>query len=411
MTLAHPVDLPAAEADLADAVGAWLRENLPPDWLAAVDAGDHAAVERIRADPGRRAAWFDVLGASGLATPTWPWGQGGLGLTADRASIVTEQLVRYRAERPNQDFVGLTLAGPTILEWGTDEQKAARLPALARGRELWCQLFSEPGAGSDLAALSTRAVQREDSSWLVNGQKVWNSYAHLADFGLLMARTDPAAPKHRGITYFLLDMRTPGVEPRPLKQMTGNAEFNETFLTDVVVPDSARLGPVNQGWAVAITTLMQERNGLSGRPVVGQGESDRLVGRALTTGAWRDPLLRDRLVSAFVEERALQMTTIRGFVAAGSGAPTAEGSIRKLAHATLSEKLGVLGTELEPDGAVAWDAGERPVAVDAFLAMKTYSIAGGTSEIQRNIISERVLGMPKDPDPERHKPFQERSRG
>lgn len=417
MTVTEPdadrVALPADadDAQIVAAVEAWLLAHLPEDWQAAVARGDLAAVEAIREDPERGAGWFDLLGDSGLATPTWPVEHGGLGLPADRGAVVTQTLARHRAERHHRDFVGLVLAGQTILEWGSAEQKAERLPALRRGREFWCQLFSEPGAGSDLAGLSTRAVRQDDGTWRIDGQKVWNSYAHLADFGLLMARTDPSAPKHRGITYFLLDMRTPGVEPRPLRQMTGNAEFNETFLSDVVVQDSARIGPVDQGWSVAITTLMQERNGLSGRPAVGPGESDRLVARAVETGAWADPVLRDRLLGAYVEEKVLQMTTVRSFVASGDAAPTAEGSIRKLAHSVLAERLGVLGTDLEPDGGTAWDVGTGSEAADRFLAMKTYSIAGGTSEIQRNIIAERVLGLPKDPDPERNLPFSERGRG
>jgi alkylation response protein AidB-like acyl-CoA dehydrogenase len=403
-----PTDLP--DDRLAATVDAWLRENLPADWLAAADAGRWAEVEAVLADPERAGAWYDLLGDSGLAVPTWPREQGGLGLPADRAAVVSEQLRRYRAERHNRDFVGLALAGPTILEWGTDEQKAERLPALARARELWCQLFSEPGAGSDLASLSTRAVQREDGSWVVNGQKVWSSYAQYADYAMLLARTDADAPKHRGITYFLLDMRTRGVDPRPLRQMTGDAEFNEVFLDEVVVPDSARLGPVGQGWAVAISTLMQERNGLSGRPAVGEGETERVVAQALATGAWQDPLLRDRLVSAFVDERVLQMATVRSFTETGAEPPTAEGSIRKLAHAVFTESLSRLGSELAPD-ALAWEPGEMPEAVHQFLAAKTYSIAGGTSEIQRNIIAERLLGLPKDPDPERNLPFSQRGRG
>jgi alkylation response protein AidB-like acyl-CoA dehydrogenase len=227
---------------------------------------------------------------------------------------------------------------------------------------------------------------------------------------MLLARTDPAAPKHRGITYFLLDMRTPGVDPRPLRQMTGEAEFNEVFFDEVVIPDSARLGPVGQGWAVAISTLMQERNGLSGRPAVGEGETERVVAQALATGAWQDPLLRDRLVSAFVDERVLQMATVRSFTETGAEPPTAEGSIRKLAHAVFTESLSRLGSELAPD-ALAWEPGAVPEAVHQFLAAKTYSIAGGTSEIQRNIIAERLLGLPKDPDPERNLPFSQRGRG
>jgi 3-oxochol-4-en-24-oyl-CoA dehydrogenase len=401
------------EAGIAAAVDAWLLAHLPDDWRAAAEAGDRAAVGTLLADEARTTDWFTTLGESGLATPSWPVEHGGFGLPASGAGVVVERLQRYRAERPERDFVGLALAGATILEWGTDEQKQRYLPPLRRGQELWCQLFSEPGAGSDLAGLATRAVPRDDGTWLVTGQKVWSSYAHLADVGLLMARTDPTAPKHRGITYFLLDMRSPGVTARPLRQMTGDAEFNEVFLDDVVVPDTARLGPVGQGWAVAISTLMAERNGLSGRPAVGPGESDRLVAAAVASGAWDDPLLRDRLVAAFVAERVLQTATVHSFARAGSGAPTAEGSIRKLSLAALTETLGELGTEIgaDPAAALAWPAdGPIPPATHAFLASKTYSIAGGTSEIQRNIIAERLLGLPKEPDPEAALPFSERGR-
>lgn len=397
-----------SEDRLAATLDAWLVEHLPADWRTAAEAGRWAEVERIRSDPQRASAWFDLLGDAGLATPTWPRRYGGLDLAADRASIVTERLARLQAGRPRRDFVGLALAGPTLLAWGTDEQKERYLPPLTRGREVWCQLFSEPGAGSDLAALATRAVRHGDGSWRVSGQKVWSSYAHLADLGLLMARTDPAAPKHRGITYFLLDMHAPGVQTRPLRQMTGNAEFNEVYLDDVVVPDAARLGPVDRGWSVAMTTLLQERDGLSGRPRVGEGEVEGLVAEATRTGAWADPVLRDRLIAAFVVERALQMTTVRSSV--GVGAPGAEGSVRKLAHAAVTERLGALGLDVSARP-WAWETGARPRDVERFLALKTYSIAGGTSEIQRNIIAERLLGLPKDDDPERDLPFAQRSRG
>ncbi|MQA15550.1 MAG: acyl-CoA dehydrogenase [Pseudonocardiaceae bacterium] len=294
----------------------WLRANLPSDWRAAVEAGDTAALGAITSDPARTSAWYETLGAAGWATPGWPTEHGGRGATADEAGAVADELARWSAGRPDADFVGLALAGATILAWGTEEQRQRYLPPLARGRERWCQLFSEPGAGSDLASLATRAEAHPDGSWVVNGQKVWSSYAHESRFGLLMARSDASLPKHRGITYFLLDMSTPGVQARPLRQMTGDAEFNEVFLDDVVVPDSARLGGVNEGWRVAITTLMSERSGLSGRPAVGPGVTDALVARARTTGAWDSPVLRDRILGLLVEERTLQMATLRAFAPA-----------------------------------------------------------------------------------------------
>ena len=386
--------------DLSREVGQWIDDHLPPDWRDAAERGDWEAVEEIRTQRDVLSGWFAVLGDSGLACPTWPTGYGGLGLDAAVAARVNEELMRRRAGRPDSDFVGLRLAGPTILVWGTEAQKERFLPPLRRGEHRWCQLFSEPGAGSDLASLSTRA-KRRGNEWVVNGQKVWSSFAHESDFGLLMARSDPSVPKHAGLTYFLLDMRSPGVEVRPLRQMTGDAEFNEVFLSDVAVPDDARLGGVNEGWKVAVTTLMQERSGLSGRPSVGEGEADRLVRRAVETGRWEDHVVRDRLLRALVAERALQMTTVRAYVESVKTGAGAEGSLRKLAHATLAEELGVLATEVEPSNAIAWlpHDDEVRLAAYAFLGSKKLSIAGGTSEIQRNIIAERVLGLPRDLGP------------
>jgi alkylation response protein AidB-like acyl-CoA dehydrogenase len=306
----------------------------------------------------------------------------------------------------------VALAGPTIIAWGDDAQKERYLRPLALGRERWCQLFSEPGAGSDLASLATRAERREDGAWVVNGQKVWSSYAHISDFGLLMARSDADEPKHRGITYFLLDLRSEGVDVRPLRQLNDEAEFNEVFLNDVVVPDSARLGPAGKGWSVAITTLMAERSGLSGRPGVGPALVDDLAGRARATGAWDDLAVRDRIMSAFVAEKALQMTTVRAFAELGEREPGSEGSIRKLAHAALEEEVGRIAAEIEPFGLGATDQTDaEDRALRAFLSSKILGIAGGTSEVQRNIIGERLLGLPRDRDPYADLPFRERPHG
>ncbi|TDC89817.1 acyl-CoA dehydrogenase family protein [Actinomadura sp. 7K507] len=402
----------ATEVQAFEAADAWLRANLPGDVLKAALDADWDAVGAFLDDPQRGPAWYAALGDAGLSTPTWPRECGGLGLSARAAGAVADAVLRYRVDRGMIDFVGLALAGPTIIFHGTPRQRERYLRPLARGEHRWCQLFSEPGAGSDLAGLSTRAERQDDGTWVVNGQKVWSSFAHIADYGLLMARTDPALPKHRGIGYFLLDMRTPGVDARPLKQMTGDAEFNEVFLTDVRLPADALLGEVNGGWTVAITTLMQERNGLTGLPAVGEGRADVLLRRARDNGTLAEPVLRDDLLRFLVEERVLQMTTVRAHAESGRKAAGAEGSIRKLVNARLEEKAGALAAEVEPLAALAWEQGRQNSAASyEFLVMKQASIAGGTPEIQRNIIAERVLGLPKDPDPDKNVPFNERQRG
>ena len=399
------IDPAASPADAAATARAWVEAHLPAGCLPAVRAHDAAALGAIRAE--HATAWYAELGESGLATPAWPRAYGGLGLGTDAAGAIADVLVDCGAERPEEDFVGLLLASATILAWGTEEQKQRFLPPLARGEHRWCQLFSEPGAGSDLASLSTRAVARPGGGWVVDGQKVWSSFAHIADFGLLMARTDPDVPKHRGIGYFLLDLRTPGVDIRPLRQMTGAAEFNEVFLTGVEVPPDAILGAPGDGWKVAISTLMAERDAITGRPGIGPERAAALTRRARETGALDDPLLRDRLLSLFVAEKAAQMTTMRAY--AESGPPGPAGSIRKLVTAELDERAGLLAADLEPCDIVGWDGG-MPATVHRFLALKTQAIAGGTSEIQRTIIGERVLGLPKDPDPDRNVPFSQRRR-
>jgi alkylation response protein AidB-like acyl-CoA dehydrogenase len=387
-----------------DELRGWLADNLTHE---VVD-DDGAPPPGEKYSPAR-ARWYRRLGEAGWATPTWPIDYGGRGLGRDEGGAAVEELRRRGIDRPEEDFVGVWLAGPTILQWGSDQQRETYLRPLARGEHRWCQLFSEPGAGSDLASLSTSAVRLDDARWLVNGQKIWSSFANTANFGLLMARTDPALPKHAGITYFLLDMRTPGVDVRPLRQMTGDAEFNEVFLTDVVVPDSARLGPLNAGWQVAISTLMQERNSLTGPPVVGPGVADRLIAEAVASGAWQDADVRDRLQRMLVDERALQSASFRASVAADRN-PGAIDSIRKLVSADLHERAGRIHIDLRPESTIGWPAdAEMPAGTRAFLEMKKYCIAGGTSEIQRNIIAERVLGLPREADPDRDNPFNQRT--
>jgi 3-oxochol-4-en-24-oyl-CoA dehydrogenase len=393
-----------SETPALDDLRRWLAENLTDDIVD--DQSPPLPGEKY--SPLRR-DWYRRLGDTGWATPTWPTEYGGRGLGRDEGGAAVEELRRRGVDRPEEDFVGVWLAGPTILQWGTDAQRDTYLPPLARAEHRWCQLFSEPGAGSDLASLSTSAVRIEGDRWLVNGQKIWSSFANTADFGLLMARTDPALPKHAGITYFLLDMHTPGVQVRPLRQMTGDAEFNEVFLTDVVLGDSARLGPMNAGWKVGISTLMQERNSLTGPPVVGPGVADRLIAEAVHTGAWQNSDVRDRLQHMLVDERALQCASFRASVAVNRN-PGAIDSIRKLVSADLHERAGRIRIDLQPELTMAWPSdAEMPSGTRSFLEMKKYCIAGGTSEIQRNIIAERVLGLPREADPDRDKPFNQRT--
>ncbi|OBJ10224.1 hypothetical protein A5624_16000 [Mycobacterium sp. 1482292.6] len=397
-------DQARGESPAPDELRRWLADNLTDAIMR-----DHAPPPPGEKYSAVQRDWYRRLGEAGWATPTWPTEYGGRGLGRDEGGAAVEELRRRGVDRPEEDFVGVWLAGPTILQWGTDEQRDTYLRPLARGDHRWCQLFSEPGAGSDLASLSTSAVRIDDDRWLINGQKIWSSFADTADFGLLMVRTDPTLPKHAGITYFLLDMRTLGVDVRPLRQMTGDAEFNEVFLTDVIVPDAARLGPLNAGWKVGISTLMQERNSLTGPPVVGPGVADQLIAEAVRSGAWQRADVRDRLQHMLVDERALQSAGFRASVAADRN-PGAIDSIRKLVSADLHERAGRIRVDLLPELTMGWPVDtEMPSGTRSFLEMKKYCIAGGTSEIQRNIIAERVLGLPREADPDRDTPFNQRT--
>ncbi|UKL04341.1 acyl-CoA dehydrogenase family protein [Streptomyces sp. NBU3104] len=352
------------------------------------------------------AARFDA----GLAWVHYPEGLGGLGAARSLQSAVDAELAAAGApdNDPRRIGIGLGMAAPTILAYGTEEQKRRFLRPLWLGEEVWCQLFSEPGAGSDLAALSTRAVLGDDGVWTVTGQKVWTSSAHLARWAILIARTDPAQPKHRGITYFLCDMTDPGVEVRPLRQITGEAEFNEVFLTDVRIPDSHRLGEVGDGWQVARTTLMNERVSIGGS--TGGRESGMIAPLART---WRErPELRthalhQRLITLWVEAEVARLTGERLRQQLAVGQPGPEGSGLKLSFARLNQQISGLEVELLGDEGLLYDdwTMRRPELVDftgrgpgyRYLRSKGNSIEGGTSEVLLNIVAERVLGLPTEP--------------
>jgi alkylation response protein AidB-like acyl-CoA dehydrogenase len=346
---------------------------------------------------------------AGLAWISFPVGLGGLGAPRALQPVVDGEFAAAGApdNNPLRIGIGLGMAAPTILRHGTDEQRHRFLRPLWTGEEVWCQLFSEPGAGSDLAALATRAV-RDGDGWVVTGQKVWTSMAHEARFAILLARTDPDLPKHAGLTYFVCDMTAPGVEVRPLRQITGEAEFNEVFLTDVRIPDGYRLGAVGEGWQVARTTLMNER------VAIGGGAVPREYGMiGVVAKTWRDrPELRtpgqhDALLRLWVGAEAARLAAQRLREQLAAGQPGAEGSAAKYAYAKLNAEIS--GFELELIGAegLRYDdyAMRRPAIMEwkdrapgyRYLRAKGNSIEGGTSEILANIIAERVLGLPAEP--------------
>ncbi|GHG48589.1 MULTISPECIES: acyl-CoA dehydrogenase family protein [Amycolatopsis] len=346
---------------------------------------------------------------AGLAWIHFPAGLGGQNAPRALQSVVDAVFTEAGApdNNPRRIGIGLGMAAPTILAFGTPEQRERFLRPLWTGEEVWCQLFSEPGAGSDLAALGTRAV-RDGDDWIVTGQKVWTSGAHESQWAILVTRTDPDVPKHQGMTYFLCDMTAPGVEVRPLRQITGEAEFNEVFLTDVRIPDTQRLGAVGEGWKVAQTTLMNERVAIGGHV---QPREGGLIGIVAKT--WRErpelrtPELRDRLVKHWVEAETLRLAGTRLRQQLAVGAPGPEGSAMKVAFSELNQALTGLEVELLGEKGLAYDdwTFRRPAIVDftgreagyRYLRAKGNSIEGGTSEVLRNIIAERVLGLPSEP--------------
>ncbi len=352
--------------------------------------------------PGR--AYLEVLAGGGWAVPTWPREHGGRGASASEVSQIARALGRFEQPDLYPYLVGLHVVGPTVLSIATPEQAARWLPPIRTGSEIWCQLFSEPGAGSDLANVSTRAT-RDGDEWRVTGQKVWTSRAHYARWGLLLARTDPDVPKHAGITAFALDMGAPGVEVRPLRQMNGDAHFSEVFLDDARIPDADRIGAVGEGWPLARTALANER-GAATSTNTGMGTP---MQRLLELTAARDihPVRADAVRAAYVESEVMRLTTRRARDGARAGRPPGpEGSGMKLRGAatitaTANLALGVLG----PAGvAIAVDASEGRDDDDGagewqtlFLTAPSISIRGGTDEIQRNIVGEHVLGLPPEP--------------
>ena len=377
---------------------AWLAENFPPS-LAHRPAPGPGAEEGPETDDAR--LWKSRMGEKGWGVPTWPTQYGGGGLSPAQARVLAEEMKTIGAQNPIGGM-GVMMFGPTLLEYGTEEQKARHLPPIARGDLRWCQGFSEPGAGSDLASLSTRAEDRGDH-WLVNGPKIWTSGAHLADWCFCLVRTD-TTKKHEGISFVVFSMHQPGVEVRPIRLIAGSSPFCETFFTDVKVPKENLVGPLNGGWTVAKRLLQHERSGMGGR--AGEGGKREALGIIAKKyvgedeqGRLADLDLRTRIVMNDMDLKALQQTVKRAALEAkGNSGPSATTSIMKNANMKVAQDRAELTLEFMGHQGLGWEGEdfteEELAAVRGWLAGKAGSIYGGSNEVQNNIISKRILGLP-----------------
>ncbi len=419
------IDGSTSPADAAALTAEWVVEHVPEGWRRAAAEGGAAAIRTVRSRADYE-AWYPTFAAAGLVVPTWPVAYGGLDVRPAVARAVEAELRPFNLGRLNP--LGLNLCAPALFAHGTEDQRLRYLPPIVANRERWCQLFSEPGAGSDLASLAMRA-ERDGEVWVLSGQKVWTTWAHVSDFGVCLARTDPDVPKRKGITYFLVDLHAPGVEVRPLRHLTGEVDFNEVFLDEVRVPDDRRVGAVGEGWRVAGATLSGERqmvsgSGSGGVDRIGGSGAARVVRTAEQRGVWdADPVLRHRLVATWGEERIRDWTNqrVRAGLRAGRS-PGPESSIGKVHQGELNQRIQLLATDVLGPAAMAGAAdaassGERsgpgaaaasmPYEVKGMLRSRANTIEGGTTEVNKNVIGERVLGLPREPDPYRDSPWRE----
>ncbi|MGB3441923.1 MAG: acyl-CoA dehydrogenase family protein [Actinophytocola sp.] len=393
-----------------DAFRALLADRLPPEWVRAAAEDDTPALEACASSPAADEV-VRIVAADGWLTPEWPVAYGGRGLGPDEAVAVRTELRRWRIGNVSS-AIGTSWVGPAILRFGDDAVKARLLPPIARNEALWCQLFSEPEAGSDLAAVRTRA-RRDGDHWVLDGTKVWTSRADLAQWGLALARTDGTVPKHAGLTTFCVDMTAPGVTIRPIRQMTGDAEFFEVILDGVAVADTLRLGEPGAGWEVVRGVLAFERSAGSG---TGAAPPGSVVGRGIDEliehqGADLSPGQREELVRVWIESRVIALNNLRGAVERASGRGQIRGGApyNKILQAEHTKRLQQLFVDLAGMSAVASDPADTWTAsnVWAYLRVQAKTIAGGTSEVLRNQVAERALGLPREPDPTRKTPWQE----
>ena len=423
-----PTGAEVSPAAAAAAAEDWVARFLPATWRRAAHSGGPVSVRAVRT-PDEYRAWYPVFGRSGLVVPTWAVAYGGLGWKRETAAAVDKVLGPYHLPRLNP--LGLNLATPVLFAYGTEAQRRRFLPPIVRAEEIWCQLFSEPGAGSDLAALATTA-RKADNGWVITGQKIWTTWADQADFAVLLARTNPALPKHQGITYFLFNMRQQGVTVRPLLHLTGETEFFQCFIDDAYVPDEQRVGEVGDGWRVAQATLGGERQmvagaGSGGVDRIGGGSVAHLVRLARRRSAdgldqgWADTEVRHRITRLWCEERVRAWTNERIRARLASGRPPGpESSVGKVHGADLNQRVQEMAAELLGVGEITWPgtagdpddyARSLPAEVKALLRSRANSIEGGTTEVNKTLIAERVLGLPKEVDPWRGKPWNELPRG
>ena len=392
------------EAAYRTKISAWLA-TAAANYREPVTGGDGVA---------RAKAWQTIKYSAGYVGITWPKALGGQGATPMQQIIFNQEESKYHV--PTGLYaIGLGMCIPTVFTHGQPEVVARYLEPAMRGDEVWCQLFSEPSAGSDLAGIRTKA-ERDGDDWVINGQKVWTSGAQHSDFGIVVTRTDPSAPKHKGLTMFIVNMKDPGIEVRPIKQMAGSSEFNEVFFTDVRVKDSHRLGEVGDGWKVSLTTLMHERVAVGGKPATAPGVKEMIeLAKAIDTeegNALEQSHVRQKIADVYIQDRGIALTRMRTISALSSGrTPGPESSISKVVVAKMMQDMGSFAADMaEGAGLIQGDQDALPHLAklqQTYLYSAGLRIAGGTDEILRNIIAERVLGLPGDKRPDKNIPFNE----
>jgi len=402
----------AEEAAFRTKVRSWIDENAPKHLEAQLRRAGFASSGGTTIEDSK--AWQKKKYDAGYACPSWPKEYGGGGLSPIERVIWSQEEGPY-AVLSGLFTIGVGMCGPTVMAWASEEQKRDLLPKLASGEHVWCQLFSEPASGSDLAGLRTRAERATDGSgdWIINGQKIWTSGAHRSDYGILITRTDPTLPKHKGLTMFFLSMKSPGVEVRPIKQANGDSAFNEVYFTDVRIPDSQRLGAVNQGWEVSLTTLMNERLSIgSGMPTGFPELFDFCMNLQTEDGpAVNDRAVRSRLAGYAAKASGLKYTGMRAISALSKGeTPGPENSIGKLVAGAMMQDLAMYALDLQGEAGVLADPAQAAAGA-RFQAMLLRSpatrVEGGTDEVLRNIIAERVLGLPGDIRVDKDVPFKD----
>jgi alkylation response protein AidB-like acyl-CoA dehydrogenase len=407
MTLASTLSADSPDDAIREVVAAWVEANVPEAWRKAAPQG-RAAIRAVRPRAAYD-AWYPTFADSGLAVATWPVAYLGLDLSVEQARVAESVLAPLNLGRLNP--LGLNAAAPALFAHGTEEQRHRFLPPMVRNDEKWCQLLSEPGAGSDLASLAMRAA-RDGDEWVLNGQKVWTTWAHFSDFAVCLARSDPTRKKREGLTYFIVDLKWPGVEVRPLRHIGGEVDFNEVFLDAVRVPDTYRIGAVGDGWRVAGSSLAGERQMVSGS---GSGGVDRIGGAGADAllGRTTDPVVGQRLMSVYSEEQVRGWTNqrVRATVRAGA-TPGPAASIGKVHQGTLNQRIQLLAADLLGMAATAWQVGDdyaaqMPFEVKGMLRSRANTIEGGTTEVNKNILGERVLGLPREPDPWADTPWED----